>query len=229
MTELLLLPGTLCTEAAFAVQKRHLAEVANCHILPLRAGRTIAEMAAWVLAQAPARFALAGFSQGALVALALMRQAPERVSRLCLMACNPRGSTEGQLATWRRWQQQAQAEGLATLSASFADNVHPERRNDAQLRQLIVEMAQATGVETFIAQLEALISRIDSRPYLGEIRCPTLLMVGEADRLTPLYFHEEARALIPTATLAVVPECGHYLPLEQPVAVSALLRYWLAN
>jgi pimeloyl-ACP methyl ester carboxylesterase len=224
---LVFLPGTLCTDATFAAQHRHLADVADCLTLPLSTGSTMPEMAAWVLEQTPAQFALGGFSQGALVALEIMRQAPERISRLCLMACNPRGSTQGQLDTWRSWQAQARDEGLANLAALFAANVHPNHRVDSQIVQRIHDMAIQTGVDTFVTQLDALASRIDSRPYLNVIHCPTLLLVGEADKLTPLFFHEEVQQLIPHARLIVMPECGHYLPLEQPVAVSAVLRYWL--
>jgi pimeloyl-ACP methyl ester carboxylesterase len=226
---LVFLPGTLCTQTTFAAQHRHLADAADCLTIPLSTGNTMTEAAAWVLEQTPAQFGLVGFSQGALVALEIMRQAPERITRLCLMACNPRGSTAGQLTTWQGWQAQAKAEGLRQLAALFAGNVVPGHQEASRITDIIHEMAQATGVDTFITQLDALASRIDSRPYLPQISCPTLLMVGEADKLTPIYFHEEAQALISESKLVVVPECGHYLPLEQPVAVSALLRYWLTS
>lgn len=227
-SNLVFLPGTLCNEASFETQHRHLADIADCLTLPLTEGNTIADMATSVLRQAPEQFALVGFSQGAVVALDIMRQAPKRVTKLCLMACNPRGSTAGQLDTWRSWQETTKTEGLERLAALFASNVHPDKQNSS-ITERIVAMALQTGVSTFLVQLEALASRIDSRPHLRNIHCPTLLMVGEADKLTPLRFHEETQQLIPQARLLVIPESGHYLPLEQPVAVSVLLRYWLGD
>jgi pimeloyl-ACP methyl ester carboxylesterase len=224
---LVFLPGTLCTDATFEAQHRHLADVADCLTLPLSTGSTMNEMAAWVLEQSPRQFALVGFSQGAIVALEIMRQAPERVTRLCLIACNPRGSTQGQLDTWVSWQQEALAGNLPKLAEAFANNVHPDRRDDAGLRQRILDMAQETPTEVFIRQLQALASRVDSRPYLAQIFCPTLLIVGRQDPLTPLKFHQEFQEHLPASMLIPIEDCGHYVPLEQPQALSALLRYWL--
>jgi pimeloyl-ACP methyl ester carboxylesterase len=224
---LVFLPGTLCTDATFAAQHRHLADVADCLTLPLSTGSTMPEMAAWVLDQSPAQVALVGFSQGAIVALEIMRQAPERITRLCLIACNPRGSTQGQLETWAGWQREARAGNLPRLAEAFANNVHPDKRGDTELRERILDMAQETPTDLFIRQLQALASRIDSRPYLAQIACPTLLIVGRQDPLTPLKFHQEFQEHLPAAVLIPIEDCGHYVPLEQPQALSALLRYWL--
>ena len=88
-------------------------------------------------------------------------------------------------------------------------------------------MAFAVGVETFLVQLGLLESRVDSRPSLGTIACPTLLIAGRQDPVTPLELHHETRALIPTAQLEVLAACGHYAPLEHPEAVSDLMHDWL--
>ena len=113
--KLVLLPGTLCTDAAFRFQAEHLSDVADSLTLPLNVGETVEACAAWVLGQAPEEFALAGFSQGAIVALEIMRQAPERVAKLALLGANPKGSTEAQLATWARWREEARAGQFAGI------------------------------------------------------------------------------------------------------------------
>ena len=227
MTNLVLLPGTLCTAAAFDHQVTHLADVADALVLPLSVGETVAECAAWVLAQAPETFALAGFSQGAIVALETVRQAPERVAKLALLDANPGGSTDAQLATWARWQKEARAGGFAAIVEGFTQGLHPQA--EPGLKTTLEHMAAETGVDTFSTQLDMLASRVDSRPHLPSITCPTLLLGGRQDRVTPLELHEEMARLIPNAALVPVEDSGHYSMLEQPQAVTAVMRYWLIS
>jgi pimeloyl-ACP methyl ester carboxylesterase len=70
--------------------------------------------------------------------------------------------------------------------------------------------------------------RADSRPSLPEIDCPTMALCGRQDALTPPHLHEELADAIPNATLVILPRCGHLSTLEQPAAVTAQLRVWLA-
>lgn len=226
---LVLLPGTLCNEAVFAHQVASLAGVADTRVLPLIDGRTITACAIAILRQVPERFALVGFSQGGLVALEIMRQTPERVLKLCLLATNPRGSTAQNLESWSRWQRDAPAGAFTDIVRVHTDNVYSKTEGGANARSVVEEMAVAVGVDTFLLQLEMLMSRTDSRPSLSAIGCPTLLIIGRQDRVTPLELHEEMRGLIPDAALVPVEDCGHYAPLEQPQAVSALMHYWLQN
>jgi pimeloyl-ACP methyl ester carboxylesterase len=71
--------------------------------------------------------------------------------------------------------------------------------------------------------------RPDARPHLPAVRCPTLVMCGEDDQLTPLARSREIAALVPGARLVPVPVCGHMLTMEQPQAVNAELVGWLAR
>lgn len=228
MTSLVLLPGTLCTEALFAPQVEALADVADLQVLPLTTGATVAACAAETLQRAPERFALTGFSQGGVVALEMMRQAPQRVQKLCLISTNPRGSTPQNLETWARWQHEARSGNLADI-VRFHTNCVGDGQENADVRNAVEEMASAVGVETFLVQLEMLASRTDSRSSLGEIRCPSLLIAGCQDRVTPPKLHEEMCALIPQATFVPVAACGHYAPLEQPLVVSTLLHEWFTK
>ena len=224
MTPLVLLPGTLCTAATFGHQVAHLADIAAPLALPLAEGDTVAACAAWVLGQVPERFALAGFSQGAIVALEIMRQAPERVAKLALLGANPKGSTEAQLTTWARWREEARGGRFTEVIQNFTAGVSPKSHGAVEA---VLEMALQTGVDTFVTQLAMLASRVDSLPTLATITCPTLLLVGRQDPVTPLTLHEEAARLIPNATLIPIEDSGHYLTLERPQAVTAAMRYWL--
>jgi pimeloyl-ACP methyl ester carboxylesterase len=224
---LVFLPGTLCTEVTFAQQEQHLRDIAKVQTFALREGSTIQDTATWVLQQVSGPFCLVGFSQGAIVALEIMRLEPERVSKLCLISANPKVATPAQLETWQTWQQEVQAGKFNEIIEKFPNNVHPDKRNDLALRETILNMARETGPEIFVQQLQALASRIDSRPHLPNIQCPTLLISGKQDTVTPLAFHEEIHALIPKSVVVAVEDCGHYVTLEQPQTVTALLRDWL--
>jgi pimeloyl-ACP methyl ester carboxylesterase len=221
------LPGTLCSEITFSHQTAPLQEVAKVQVVSLLKGSSITASARWVLEQVPDSFALVGFSQGSIVALDIMRLAPERVSKLCLISANPKAPTPAQLETWTKWQQEVLEGKFSEVIEKFPNNVHPEKRTDPTLRETILNMARETGPEVFVQQLQALASRIDSRPSLPNINCPTLLIAGKQDAVTPLEFHEEIHDLIPQSVLIPIEDCGHYVTLEQPQAVTALLRYWL--
>jgi pimeloyl-ACP methyl ester carboxylesterase len=106
--------------------------------------------------------------------------------------------------------------------------VHPDRLGDHGLREQVRRMAEETGAEAFIRQQTAIMNRLDSRPQLAAIGCPTLVLVGDADQLTPPEHAQEIAAAIAGARLVLVPASGHLSTLEQPERVNAALLEWLA-
>jgi pimeloyl-ACP methyl ester carboxylesterase len=189
---------------------------------------SVAAIARRILASAPPRFALAGHSMGGYIALEVMRQAGERVAKLALLDTAARADTPEQ--TERRRQQIAIAAGgkmQAIVDLQFPNLVHASRRGDPALRRACDLMAEETGAEAFVRQQNAIIGRPDSRPSLAAIRCPTLVLVGEQDAVTPPERSQEMAAAIPGARLVVVPDCGHMCALEQPERVTAELLAWL--
>ena len=221
---LVMIPGTLCTERTFAEQAASLRDVAAPSVLLPVEGSNLKTCAAEILKRAPERFTLLGFSLGGLVALEMMRQAPERVLRFCLLATNPRGSTPHNLETWARWRLEVAAGGFPDSIQAHADGVYS---GNPEARVSVMEMACALGPDTFLRQLDLLESRPDSRPSLGAILCPTLLIAGRQDKVTPPELLEEMHGLIPDSRLETLPACGHYAALERPRAVTKLLREWL--
>jgi pimeloyl-ACP methyl ester carboxylesterase len=97
------------------------------------------------------------------------------------------------------------------------------------LRRLVQVMADETGPDAFVRQQRAIMGRPDSRPGLADIRAPTLVLVGDGDRLTPLDRSEELATAIPSARLVVVPACGHLSTLERPEPVTQVLLDWLSR
>src|ERR1051325_5862722 len=142
----------------------------------------MAVIARRILAEAPPRFALAGHSMGGYIAFEIMRQAPERVAKLAPLNTQARPDTREPPARRRTMMGRAKGgEYRAVLDELFPGFVHPSRREDASLRRLVHDMGEDIGVEAFVRQMEAIISRPDSRPALAAIKCPTLVLSGDED------------------------------------------------
>ena len=227
---LVLLPGLLCDAALWEPQLSDLAEIADFFVADLTEHETVQDMAASVLRDSPWKeFALAGLSMGGYVAQEVMRQAPQRVARLALL--DTRSHPELPEETKRRHQfmKLAQSErGFTPVTNRMLPlMLHESRVKDAALINIIREMAERTGVEGYIRQQKAIIARPDFRPLLPTIKCPTLVLCGRQDRLTPLRNSEEMAQAIPGARLVVVEECGHMSTLERPKEVNRAMRKWL--
>ena len=183
-----------------------------------------------ILAEAPPRFVLAGHSMGGYIAFEIMRQAPERVAKLALM--NTQARPDSPEATTRRRGQIARAQAgefHAILDELFGVFVHPSRRDNAELRQLVHDMGDDVGPEAFVRQQMAVISRPDSRPALAWIKCPTLVLSSDEDNTVPNSLSTEMANGIPGAKLVIIPDCGHLTPLEQPQATADALVEWLRS
>jgi pimeloyl-ACP methyl ester carboxylesterase len=188
----------------------------------------MAALASRILADAPPRFALAGLSMGGYICFELARQAPDRIARLALLDTTARPDTP-ELTQRRRAQIALARSGrfAEVADQQFPLLIHPSRHGDPAIRELVRLMADETGPEAFIRQQQAIISRADSRPGLGAIGCPTLVLVGDADRLTPPELSVEITDGIPGARLIVVAGSGHLTPLDQPEQVTKALVEWL--
>ena len=81
-------------------------------------------------------------------------------------------------------------------------------------------MAEETGAEAFLRQQKAIMTRPDVRPVLAAITCPTLVLVGDGDELTPPALSQEIAAAIAGSRLVVVADCGHLSTMERPDAVT---------
>jgi len=228
---LALLPGLLCDRALWEPQIEALSDICAPWVADLTRGDSIAGMAATVMAEAPAQqFALAGLSMGGYVAMEIMRRAPERVTRLALL--DTRAALDAGEETARRHElmRLAQTErGFTPVTTRLLPLlVHPARVKDEPLVRIIRAMAERVGVEAYLRNQQAIMSRPDFRPELPRIGCPTLVLCGREDALTSLEMHKEMVRLIPTARLVVIERCGHLCTLERPVEVNVALRNWLS-
>lgn len=221
---LLLLPGLVCDERVYAQVRSWLADVTDPVVVDLTGADTMAALADNVLANAPERFAIAGLSMGGYCALEIAHRAPQRVAALALVDTSARPDTpESRAGRERQIARARSGEYEAVIEELLPKWVHPSRIDDGAVADVVRSMARDAGPATFERQQRAIMSRADSRPRLGAIRCPTVVICGAEDALMPLPIHEELRDAIAGAKLHVVPECGHLAPLERPAAVAAAL------
>nr|WP_246580541.1 alpha/beta fold hydrolase [Deinococcus aestuarii] len=182
-------------------------------------GDSLPEAAARVLATLPTggRVHLVGFSLGAIVAFEVLRRAPERLARLTLLGANPHAPTPLQLETWAAHERQVRAGHFGEVAEALAGGAGPNRG-------AVLEMARRVGPEVYLEQLGLLRSRPDSRADVARFTGPLTLLVGAEDTVTPPRLAEDLRSFAPHASVRIVPEAGHYLPLDAPDAVSDTLN-----
>jgi pimeloyl-ACP methyl ester carboxylesterase len=229
-TSLILLPGLLCDEALWAHQSETLSDIADITVADMTGDETIQGMATRVLDSAPDTFALAGLSMGGYAALAIVRQAPERVERLALLDTSARPDSPENTKQRQGFIEQLELGDFRGVTSRLLPLlVHEDRLSDDALIAVIQSSAENVGSEAYVRQQKAIMTRPDGREVLKKITGPVLVLCGRQDALTPLALHEEMAAAIAGASLVVIEDCGHLSALERPRAVSAVMRYWLAR
>jgi pimeloyl-ACP methyl ester carboxylesterase len=230
MPNVLFLPGLLEDADAFESQIERLQPHATCVVADLTRADSIAELASQALAQAPkGRVSMVGHSMGGYVALEVMRQAPQRIERLALLNTHARPDTEESTQNRRRLMALAAKDFPAVVEALMPKLMTTQHLENPDLRACISEMARGVGSDAFLRQETAIIGRIDSRPHLAAIRCPTLVVAARHDQLMPVEILRELANGIPGARLEIVEDSGHMTTLEQPGPVADLLEGWLAR
>jgi pimeloyl-ACP methyl ester carboxylesterase len=181
-----------------------------------------------LLDELPRRYAIVGLSLGGIVAMALTRTAPERISSLILLSTNPYPPTRTQRNEWRAWRDALNAGRTAReLQLEWLPQLLSEpARGRSGLAALTLDMAEQVGEVHLDAQLAMQETRIDERRSLSYIRCPTLIVSARQDALCSVTKHVEMNHLIGRSMLAILENCGHLSPLEQPGQVTDQLARW---
>lgn len=223
-----MIPSQLCTAEIWRPQTEALSARATCLIGDQTQNNSVAGMAVRILGQAPPTFALAAHGMGGFVSFEIMRQAPERVSRLLLMSTIAEADKPAQIERRRGYEKLVKAGRFEELIPERIPLLfHPDRATDERLVGIAEQMAADVGPDAFLRQQEAIIGRPDSTPSLDSIACPTMLVVGRQDRLGTVETHEEMATHIAGSELQVIEDCGHFLTLEKSNEVSALMGRWL--
>jgi pimeloyl-ACP methyl ester carboxylesterase len=229
MQPITLLPGLACDAELWRDQVAALAPLRPVQVSDVHTRwATLPQMAAALLADSDGDLLLCGTSMGGMLALEVLRQAPQRVKALALLASSARPDTP-ELIRLRNdaivlFEQGRMHEVLQANVAFAFDPVHA-----AALSPAYLAMMDRAGAGQLIAQNRAIMARADQRPLLPRIACPTLVVVGQADLLTPPEHAQEMASLIPGARLHILPQCGHLLTWEQPQRVNELLVDWFGG
>ena len=229
LTSVLFLPALLCDASLWRAQIEDLRDIAAPAIADLTLDDTVAAMADRALAAAPETFALVALSMGGYVAFEMLRQAPERVTRLALLDTSAREDS----AARRR----ERADAIVALEAGrflgVTDRLLPQLIHQTHVHgpvgNQVKAMAARVGRDAFIRQQRAILGRGDSRDLLARITIPTAIGVGDTDVLTPPAEAEMLNTAIAGSNLHTFAGCGHLPPLEKPGETSAFLRDWLVR
>lgn len=228
---LLLIPGLMCDERLFAHQAAALAGGAEVICARLDGPPSIEGLARMLLDRHPGPLRLAGLSMGGIVAMEMVRQAPERIERLALLDTNHHADLPERLPIRNRQIDDARNGRLAAVIVEEMRPAYFAAANaDKQpLLELVLDMATALGPALFERQSIALRDRRDQTETLRSYSGPTLVLCGAEDRLCSPRRHEEMARLLPRSELVVVEQAGHLTTIEQPGAVSSALAHWLVR
>lgn len=227
-TPIVFLPGLLCNRTVFGPQTESLSPNYPTLVTELTHHDSVAALARQVLAEAPDRFTLVALSMGGYVAFEVLRQDADRVETLVLFDTSARADDD---ATRRRRRglialsRQGRFKGVTQRLLPLL--VHPDRLGDVELTDTIMKMAAEIGRDAYLRQQTAILNRPDSRPLLPSITCPTLVVCGREDALTPLERSREIAEAVPGGTLEIIEKAGHLPTLERPHAVNRILMRWL--
>lgn len=225
---LLLLPGMMCDARLFAPQFEVLSRRGPVTVGDTSAYDSVETLAEALLADAPPLFALGGLSMGGIVAIEMIRQAPERIAKLCLMDTNP--LAEADAVKYRRGPQIAKVQA-GQLGHVMRDEMKPnyltEGPQRAAILDLCMQMALGLGADAFVRQSVALRDRRDQCDTLRGVKVPTLVLCGRDDRLCPVARHTLMHELVEGSVLEIIEGAGHLPTLEQPRHTTAALIRWM--
>lgn len=229
MKTLFLLCGLLCDDVVWQAQADALRGDYDVRVFSFQGFDSLGMMAQAVLADAPPKFSLAGHSMGGRVALEVYRRAPGQVERLALLDTGYEPVAEGEAERRAIFVRQAFKDGIDSIAAAWGlPMLAPEHRDHLELRQAVFDMVGRMSPEIYEGQVRALLSRPDAADVLHALSCPTLVLCGLQDGWSPPERHTHMASMVRHHMLRLIDHCGHMSMMEQPEAVLAAMREWLA-
>ncbi|MET4100959.1 pimeloyl-ACP methyl ester carboxylesterase [Roseovarius sp. MBR-78] len=223
-------PGMMCDARLFAPQIADLSRERVVSVAPITGGDRIEEIASGLLDHLPRRFALAGLSMGGIVAMEILRRAPDRVTRIALMDTNSLAETPQSSAGYEPLVAKLRAGMMAeAVELVLGRDVLAPGPQRAEILAQVVAMAEGLGPDVLVRQVRALQRRRDYQAVLRRCQVPALVLCGALDGLTPPKRHDFMAGLIPAARLCMIEGAGHLPVLERPEETTATLRDWLAQ
>jgi len=223
---MLLVPGFMLAADLWRDVVPALGEFGPATYADLSQDSSIPAMARRALGEAPPEFALVGFSMGGYVAREIVRQAADRVTALILIATSARGDSSVELQRKAAIAGQAGNAVFKGLSrTAVVSSLHPDNAERVDIVARIQAAGQRLGGDVFRRQ--SLIDRRDERDDLKTIRCPTLVIAGEQDRLRSRAEALELHRGIAGSDFEIIEHTGHMVPMEAPQRLAKVIAEWL--
>ncbi|KAA3614415.1 MAG: alpha/beta fold hydrolase [Planctomycetota bacterium] len=226
---MLLLPGLLCDRALWQGLRPGLEEYAEVETLPSwECNQSLPQLADRLLNRLPDRFLLVGFSFGGYLALEMACRAPQRLGGLALLSTRAGPDRAEERRQRETWLHQARGEDFEDIvEAMLPRFLHPRHLKREELRESLRSMLLRNGFQTFLQQQKAMLLRRDWRPHLDRIQAPALVLCGQQDQVTPPDCSRAMASALTGAECHILPECGHFSPMERPRTVLARVQAWL--
>ena len=217
----------MCDEDLWTDMIPDLAALGRIHFGNVYEDTSLDGMARRVLALAPERFVLVGFSMGGFVARVLALMAPERVAGIAFVATSARGYSDEEVARRKAGFRPGDRPPRTADAPSVAIGLHPDRETDPVLLARLRGMQRRLGRE--VRARQAGLARPDGYAALTGIACPSLVVACRQDRLRTMAEAERMVQCLPNAAFAVIEDCGHMAPLERPQVLGQILADWIGR
>lgn len=170
----------------------------------------------------------AGFSMGGYIALEMLRRHPGKLDALALIDTKATADDEPGVATRLKMADKIDEWGAARVAELMRPKLFAEGTPDAVVQETL-DVISATRPAAIAASQRAMAARPDSTDQLPKVAVPTLVICGAEDSLTPPDGARSMAEAIPNSRYLEVAAAGHMAPVEQPEAVNAALRGFLAT
>jgi pimeloyl-ACP methyl ester carboxylesterase len=172
---------------------------------------------------------IGGLSLGGYVTFALFRHAPQYFQGMILADTRAEADTPEAAEGRRRMLKLVAEKGAAGVADAMIPKLLAEetRRDRPDIVESVRALILASSPDAIAGAITAMLSRPDSTPLLRSIECPTLVIVGEHDQLTPVAISRELHRMVPQSELTIISSAGHVSNLEQPDAFTAALAAFL--
>lgn len=174
---------------------------------------------------------LCGLSMGGYVSFAAQRKYPQRINGLILADTKPEADNGEVQANREKVALQAETVGTSVIADAQIPRLITEqtRKQHPEVEMLLRRMIEATSAAGLAAASRGMGQRLDSNDVLVSIDCPTLVIVGEQDGITPPTIAQSYAAKIAGAQCVVIPQAGHLSNLEQPELFLEAVRSFLRS
>ncbi|AUN97505.1 alpha/beta hydrolase [Bacteriovorax stolpii] len=170
-----------------------------------------------------------GLSMGGYLALRLYQKAPELCSGLIL--ADTKSTPDDNLGKEKRWSsiKKLHSHREEFMEKQWLSMVGKSSRDNLKLKKIFYEITERNTEEGISSGLVSLTTRMDCSDMLKDIHVPTLILVGEEDKVTPFSDAQHLHKNIANSRLEMIPKAGHLSNMENPQAFNKAVSEFLVS